>query len=78
MSEAAIKLSKQLPKIAAALDETIERVCGESIAFTLIIYTEGRASYISSCAREDSVREMRHLLDLWDQGMTDTPVHKIN
>lgn len=77
MNPASIKLSKGLRQIAKDLDEQIEKTAGERIGFSLIVFTEGRASYMSNCAREDSVREMRHLLDLWDQGMPDIPAHRV-
>ena len=70
-----IQLSRDLQGIAADLSKQIERSAGEPVAFTLLVYTEGRASYISSATREESVREIKHLLELWDQGMPDVPAH---
>lgn len=73
-----IQLSKDLQEIAHKLDSLIEKSAGERVAFTLLVYTEGRASYISSATREESVREIKHLLELWESGMPDTPAHTIS
>ena len=75
MKESTIKLSENLQAIAKKLDADIESNAGERIAFTLIVFTEGRASYVSTCDREDSVREIRKILDLWEQGMPDIKAH---
>lgn len=75
---ATIKLSQSLQEIAALLDKRIEAAAGERIAFTLIVFTDGRASYISTCSRADSVQGMRELLKLWDQGMPDIKAHELN
>ncbi len=78
MSEQAIKLSRQLREIAENLDQQIHEAAGKRVPFTLIVFTEDRTSYVSTCDRADSVREMRHLLDLWEQSMPDIEAHKIN
>lgn len=77
MNEATINLSRQLQAIAGELDERISNAAGERTGFTLIIFTEGRASYISTIDREASVREIKHLLSLWDQDMPDVPAHDV-
>ncbi len=75
MNAGAIRLSKRLQAIARALDEAIKDAAGERVAFTLLVYTPGRASYISTANRDESVREIKHLLSLWEQGMPDVPAH---
>ena len=77
MKPGTIALSKDLRGIASALDEMIESSAGERVAFTLLVFTEDRASYISTATREDSVREMQRMLDLWAQGMPDIPAHDV-
>ena len=77
MNEGTLRLSKALPDIAAELDQRIEDLAGERRAFTLLVFTEGRASYISSCERQESVREMKKLLELWEQGMPDVKAHEV-
>lgn len=75
MSSEAIKLSQNLQPIAAGLSDVINEICGRNVGFTLIVFTEDRASYISNCKREESVREIKHLLQLWETGMPDVPAH---
>ncbi len=76
MNDATIKLSESLQDIAGALDDVITEVAGERIGFALIVFTEGRASYISSIKRDDAKEQIKHLLELWDAGMEDVPAHE--
>jgi len=78
MKQLTLKLSRKLKSIAKGLDKKIEKVAGERIAFTLIVYTDGRASYVSTCPREVSVTEIEKLLKLWREGMPDIAAHEIN
>lgn len=77
MKDSTIRVSVALQGIGEALDRVIEEVAGERIAFTLIVFTDGRASYLSTCKREDSVREIKGLLEDWGRGMPDIPAHKL-
>jgi len=77
MKPGTIALSAQLQHIACELNRRIEQAAGEPVAFTLLVFTEGRASYISTASREESVREIKHLLSLWGQGMPDIPAHEV-
>lgn len=77
MKPATIKVSQNLQGIAHGIDDAIKEIAGERIGFTLLVFTEGRASYISTVSREESVREIKHLLDLWGQGMPDVPAHNV-
>ncbi len=77
MAESTINLSKNLNKIAKKLDKNINHHAGKRLGFTLIIYTEGRASYISNCDRNQSIEQMKHLLTLWGEGMPDIKAHEV-
>lgn len=77
MKASTIKVSQRLQTIGKALDEVITEVAGERVAFTLLVFTEGRASYLSTASREDSVREIKNLLELWEAGMPDVPAHEV-
>lgn len=77
MKQSTIQLSKKLQAIAQGLDEVIEEAAGERVGFTLIVFTEGRASYISTVKRDESVREIKHLLECWGAGLPDIPAHEI-
>lgn len=70
------RVSEGLQGVARKLEAMLEDLAGEPCAFTLIIYTEPRASYISNAERSLCVQEIKRLLDLWDQGMPDVPAHK--
>lgn len=76
MNEATLRLSEGLQDLAGALDDVIEEIAGERIGFCLVVFTEGRASYISSVTREDAKEQLKHLLELWDRGMEDIPAHE--
>ncbi|MEB2353355.1 MAG: hypothetical protein OZ924_18340 [Burkholderiaceae bacterium] len=77
MKPGTIALSERLQDIARQIDRMIETAAGERVAFTLIVFTEGRASYVSSASRAESIREIKHLLGLWEQGMPDIPAHDV-
>jgi hypothetical protein len=76
MKESTIKLSAALQDIAGALDEVIEETAGERIGFCLIVFTEERASYISSVDRKIVTEQLKYLLELWEGGMPDVPAHE--
>ena len=76
MNAGTIRLSQQLQAIAKRLDQDITQATGARVAFTLLVFTEGRASYISTADRAESVRELRHLLDHLESGTPDIPAHE--
>ena len=77
MDKATIKLSKELKDIAKLLDARITEAAGERMAFTLIVYAEGRASYVGNCDRADAIKEMKYLISLWEQDMPDVKAHDV-
>lgn len=77
MKPSTLALSRGLQQIARDLDKAIENTAGERVAFTLLVFTEGRASYISTASRPESVREIQHLLELWGHGQPDVPAHEV-
>ncbi len=77
MKASTLALSRSLQDIARDLDKAIEKAAGERVAFTLMVFTEGRASYISTAPREFSVAEIKNLLTLWGHDMPDVPAHEI-
>jgi hypothetical protein len=77
MKDSTIRLSQGLQGLATVIDQSIEQIAGERVAFTLLVFTEGRASYVSTANREESVREIKTLLSHWEQGMPDVPAHKV-
>lgn len=77
MKASTLALSRSLQDIARDLDKAIENAAGERVAFTLMVFTEGRASYISTAPRDFSVAEIKNLLTLWGHDMPDVPAHEI-
>lgn len=77
MKASTLALSRSLQDIARDLDKAIEKAAGERVAFTLMVFTEGRASYISTAPREFSVAEIKNLLTLWGHDMPDVPAHEV-
>lgn len=71
------QLSQDLQDIATVLDSMITASAGKRVAFTLMVFTDNRASYISTASRDDSVREIKNLLALWEAGLPDIPAHKV-
>lgn len=72
-----IQLSKDIKEIAQKLDKLIAQSAGERVGFTLIVYTDGRASYVSNVDRETAIAEIKYLLSLWEQDMPDIPAHEV-
>lgn len=77
MNASTIKVSQALNDVAHGLDVLLEDIAGERVAFTLLVFTEGRASYVSTANREESVQQIKHLLELWEKGMPDVPAHGV-
>lgn len=77
MKASTLALSRSLQDIARDLDKAIENAAGERVAFTLMVFTEGRASYISTAPRDFSVAEIKNLLTLWGHDMPDVPAHEV-
>jgi hypothetical protein len=78
VSDVALKLSRDLRGIADVIATMIEGSCGEKVAFSLLVYTPGRASYISSATRETTVPELRKLLKIWESNEPDVPAHEVD
>jgi hypothetical protein len=73
----ALKVSQEFQNIMNRIHSDLVDIAGEPIGFTLIVYTDGRASYGSNCPREEVVSELKKLLDHWEQGFPDVPYHKV-
>lgn len=78
MNESTIKASKALQTIAENLDQDIQKNVGERLGFTLIIYTEGRASYIGNVDRKSAIIEINRLLEFWKDDGPDIKAHEVN
>jgi hypothetical protein len=77
MSDARI-VSKQLQSIAADLGVRLEQLTGHRVAFSLFVWTDGRASYISTAARHEVIAVLEQMLAGWRKGMPDVPAHEVD
>jgi hypothetical protein len=68
MNPATIKVSKAMPAIAAGIEKMIETIAGRAIGFGLLVFTDERASYISSTPRAEFAKALTDTLARWEQG----------
>ena len=78
MKQSTIEISKSLQTVAQALAEGFEEIAGEPVGFALIVFTEGRASYVSNVNdRPAVISEIKKLLAYWEAGMPDIKAHEV-
>lgn len=78
MNDTTVKISLALQGIASVIDDHLKELSGgQRIGFSFIVFTEGRASYVSNVDRPTVVREIKGLLADWEAGMPDVPAHKV-
>lgn len=75
---AADQVSRELQTVAKELTARLELIAGQRVAFTLLVWTPGRANYISSADRAEVAAQLRDLLAHWESGMPDVPAHKVD
>ena len=73
----AIAVSRELQRIANIVRQEIIAITGHDIAFSLVVFTEGRLSYISNARREDVIPVYRGMLKSWEAGTPDIPAHEV-
>lgn len=71
------KISRNLPSIADRLRADIEKVAGQSVAFSLFVWTDGRSNYISTADRETVIAVLEEHIRGWKAGMPDIPAHEV-
>ena len=72
------RVSEKLKSIAKRIDTLIKNAAGERVGFMLIVYTPERASYISSIARKENIKQMKAIIELWESGEPDVKAHEVN
>lgn len=77
-TNAMIAVSKELKAISDELSTRIDAVAGHHICFSLVVFTEGRYSYVSNAQRADVAVCLQQMLDYWKAGTPDIPAHKVN
>lgn len=64
--------------IARTVQVMIKEACGEDIAFTLLVFTEPQANYVSSAPRDVSIAQLRRVLNIQESGEQEVPAHERN
>lgn len=77
MKASTLKVSRELQGIARDLDKAIQASAGERMGWSLVVFTEGRASYVSNCERAEVIEAMQEFLKSWGAGLPDIPAHEI-
>jgi hypothetical protein len=78
IDETSRRISEAMQGLARGIDEAIEEIAGERVAFTLIIYSEKVGSYISTASREDNIEQFALLTEQWANGVPDVPAHLLH
>lgn len=74
-----IAVSEGLQPLANEIDRRIAELAGERVCFSLFVWTEGRAQYVSNTTDRPAIKKaIREVTDSWDAGMPDIPAHKID
>ena len=74
------KVSKNLKRIFTELEREVERVAGQKMGMSLVIYNSeagSRLNYISNVDRPAVIQVYQTLLDGWNEGMPDVPAHEV-
>lgn len=77
VGKAAREVSQTMQVLGQLIDSTLKEAAGERVAFTLMAYAPGRASYITTAPRADTIRELRALADYLESGMPHIPAHQV-
>lgn len=78
MNRETLLVSEELQTVAAVIDDALANIAGKRVGFSLFIWTEERAQYVSnSTQRKEIQTAVRAVLDGWDQGMPDIPAHEV-
>ena len=79
MTDSVGKVSVELQELGEIIDKWLLEVTGKKIPFTVFIWTDGFAQYLSSAAsREEQISVIEKMIAKWKQGMPDIPAHERN
>lgn len=70
-----IKVSLALQQLAAAINDHLQEVAGEPVAFVLVLQVGGTAQYVSNADRKDGAALITELLQRWEANRADIPAH---
>ena len=71
----AADISLRLQDIAASLNDLLQDIAGEPIAFVLVVSVDKTAQYVSNAGRSDGRELIESLLARWNAGRADIPAH---
>jgi hypothetical protein len=75
------KASRVLQSIATVINDVLEDETGQPMGFALVVFNQAvdrRSSYVSNCNREDVTEALQELLQHWESGNPDVPLHELN
>lgn len=72
---ASTRLSLRAQDIARSLNDALNEIAGEPVAFVLVLETDKVAQYIANCDRKDGRDLIEQLLARWKAGRADIPAH---
>lgn len=78
MATATIAVSQQLQQISRRLVRDLNSIAGEPVAFSLIVFTDENAQYVSNAERDQVMGAMKKMVEKWEQGMPDVPAHRVS
>lgn len=73
-----LAISRELQNIAKRLDKDLEGVAGERVCFSLFVWCEGYANYVSTKHRAQIIPVLEAMIARWKAGDPQPPVHKVN
>lgn len=71
-----VLVSEEIQSLAESIDKRLEEITGRRQNFVLVVFTEGRANYVSNGNREEVRNELASLVKFWQEGMPDIPAHE--
>lgn len=71
-----VRISEHLQGLSRELSLVLDKIAGEHVCFSLQVWTNEAANYISNAKREDVAAAMAELLAAWKTGIPDVPAHR--
>lgn len=74
-----IELSLHFKEFIQLIDDSIMQIVGDKRGFCLVVFNledKGYSQYGSNCDRDEVMRALKGLIELWEQGIPDIPAHE--
>lgn len=72
------KVSLELQTIAGEISKRLDDVAEQPVAWSLFVWTDGRASYVASADRAEVILVLEAMIAKWKAGMPDIPAHMVS